>query len=106
MPDGHYRLGGATVDVRDGVVKLAGGGSIAGSTLTMDTAVRNVVNFLQIPLPEAVTLASANPARLLGLSNRKGAIAVGMDADLVVLDEDLLCCGTIVSGEWVHGPPS
>lgn len=106
MPDGHYRLGGATVDVRDGVVKLAGGGSIAGSTLTMDTAVRNVVNFLQIPLPEAVTLASANPARLLGLSNRKGAIAVGMDADLVVLDEDLLCYGTIVSGEWVHGPPS
>lgn len=105
MSDGRFRLGGATVEVREGVVRLTGGGSIAGSTLTMDMAVRNAVRFLGVPVPEAVTLATANPARLLGMDDRRGAIAVGMDADLVVLGEDLLCCGTIVGGSWVDGPP-
>lgn len=106
MADGRYRLGGAAVEVRDGVVRLAEGGSIAGSTLTMDVAVRNAVRFLGIPVEEAVSLASTNPARLLGVGDRKGAISVGMDADLVVLDEELLACGTIVGGEWVGGPPA
>jgi N-acetylglucosamine-6-phosphate deacetylase len=105
MPDGQYRLGAATVEVRDGVATLAGGRSIAGSTLTMDLAVRNAVRFLGISVPEAVTLASANPARLLGLDDRKGAIAAGMDADLLVLGEDLLCRATMVGGTWVSGPP-
>ncbi len=105
MSDGRYRLGAATVEVREGVARVAGGESIAGSTLTMDVAVRNAVRFLELPVPEAVRLASANPAQLLGLGDRKGAVAVGMDADLVVLDEDLLCCRTMVGGEWVYGPP-
>jgi N-acetylglucosamine-6-phosphate deacetylase len=104
MADGRYRLGGAAVEVRDRVVRLAEGGSIAGSTLTMDVAVRNAVRFLGIPVEEAVSLASTNPARLLGVGDRKGAISVGMDADLVVLDEELLACGTIVGGEWVETP--
>ena len=106
MPDGQYRLGAATVNVRDGVTTTAGGGSIAGSTLTMDVAVANAVGLLGISLPEAVALASANPARLLGLDDRKGSIAVGMDADLVVLDESLSCVGTMVGGSWVYGPPT
>lgn len=105
MSDGRYRLGAATVEVREGVARIAGGKSIAGSTLTMDVAVRNAVRFLELPVPEAIRLASANPAQLLGLGDRKGAIAVGKDADLVVLDHDLLCCGTMVGGDWVHGPP-
>ncbi|MBV9049543.1 MAG: N-acetylglucosamine-6-phosphate deacetylase, partial [Solirubrobacterales bacterium] len=105
MPDGTYRLGGAAVEVQDGAVRIAGGGSIAGSTLTMDVAVRNAVNFLAVPVEVAVSLASSGPARLLGIDDRKGAIAVGMDADLVVLDEELLACGTIVGGEWVGEPP-
>ena len=106
MPDGRYRLGEAAVEVRDGVATLAGGESIAGSTLTMDVAVRNAVRFLNISVPEAVTLASVNPARLLGLADRKGAVAVGMDADLAVLDDDLLCVGTMVGGTWMYLPPS
>ena len=105
MPDGTYRLGGAAVEVQDGAVRITGGGSIAGSTLTMDVAVRNAVNFLAVPVEVAVSLASSGPARLLGIDDRKGAIAVGMDADLVVLDEELLACGTIVGGEWVGEPP-
>jgi N-acetylglucosamine-6-phosphate deacetylase len=54
-------------------------------------------------VPEAVALASRNPARLLGLDDRFGAIAVGMQADLAVLDEDLRACGTLIGGEWVGG---
>jgi N-acetylglucosamine-6-phosphate deacetylase len=106
MLDGRYRLGGATVEVREGAVTLAGGSAIAGSTLTIDVAVSNAVRFLGIAVEQAVALASANPARLLGLDDRKGAIGVGMDADLVVLDQELLACGTVIGGEWVHGPPS
>ena len=106
MPDGRYSLGGATVEVREGAVTLAGASAIAGSTLTIDVAVSNAVRFLGITVEQAVALASANPARLLGLDDRKGAIGVGMDADLVVLDQELGACGTVIGGEWVHGPPS
>ena len=106
MSDGQYRLGTAAVEVRDGVATVAGGESIAGSTLTMDVAVRNAVHFLRISVPEAVTMASPNPAQLLGLGDRKGALAAGMDADLAVLDDDLLCVGTMVGGTWMYLPPS
>ena len=50
-------------------------------------------------------MASANPAQLLGLGDHKGAIAAGMDADLLVLGEDLLCSATMVGGVWLSGPP-
>lgn len=105
MPDGEYRLGGATVTVSRGRAEIAGGGPIAGSTLTMDAAVGNAVSFLGISLEEAAVLAARNPARLLGLDHRKGTIAPGFDADLTILDEELRACGTLLAGEWVHGPP-
>ncbi len=103
MPDGSYRLGDATVDVLDGRAVIAGGGSIAGSTLTMDAAVRNAVRFLPVSVADAVAVASRNPARVLGLHESKGAITAGFDADLVVLDDELRCCGTMVAGTWVFG---
>ena len=106
MPDGEYRLGGALVTVSSGRAEIAGGGSIAGSTLTMDAAVRNAVRFLDIALEQASALASENPARLLGIDHRKGKIAPGFDADLTVLDGELRACGTLVAGEWVYGPPN
>jgi len=106
MPDGSYRLGDAEVDVVDGRATIPGHGSIAGSTLTMDAAVANAVKFLDVTLQDAVLMASGNPARVLGLENSKGAVAAGYDADLVVLDEDLTCCGTMVGGEWVFEPVS
>jgi N-acetylglucosamine-6-phosphate deacetylase len=105
MPDGDYRLGAATVTVSSGRAEIAGGGAIAGSTLTMDTAVANAVSFLGISLAQAAELASGNPARLLGIDDRKGAIRPGFDADLAVLDDELRASGTLVAGEWVHGPP-
>jgi N-acetylglucosamine-6-phosphate deacetylase len=105
MPDGEYRLGAAMVTVSSGRAEIAGGGSIAGSTLTMDAAVANAVRFLGISLEEAAVLASGNPARSLGIDDRKGAIAPGFDADVTILDEELRACGTLVAGAWVHGPP-
>ncbi len=100
MPDGEYLLGAARVAVVEGRASLAGGGSIAGSTLTMEGAVRNAVRFLRVRVEEAAALASHNPARLLGLSDRKGSVAAGMDADLVVLDDELRVCATLVAGAW------
>jgi N-acetylglucosamine-6-phosphate deacetylase len=104
-PDGEYRLGAARVMVAGGHARLADGESIAGSTLTMDEAVRGAVRWLGLTVEDAIGLASANPARLLGVTDRMGSIAPGLDADLVVLDDDLHPCAAIVAGEWVHGPP-
>jgi len=102
--DRAFLLGSAPARVTGGRALLADGDTLAGSTLTMDAAVAGAVRMLGLAVPDAVTLASANPARLLGIDDHKGAIAVGMDADLAVLDEDLRCCGTVVGGRWVFGP--
>lgn len=104
MPDGEYRLGELVVTVLNGQARIAGGGSLAGSTMTMDAAVRNAVKFLGVGVGEAVAMASTNPARLLGLGDRKGAIAAGMDADLVALDDRLFVTGVMVGGGWVVAP--
>ncbi|MEU4691674.1 N-acetylglucosamine-6-phosphate deacetylase [Actinoplanes sp. NPDC023714] len=87
MPDGQYELGGQEVVVADRVARLVRDGSIAGSTLTMDVALRNAVA-AGLPLVDAVKMASTTPARLLGLTDR-GAIAPGLRADLVILDGEL-----------------
>src|SRR5262249_18630255 len=86
--DGEYVLGGRPVVVRDGLARLAGGGAIAGSTLTMDAAVRRAVHEIGLPLPTALAAASRVPADLLGL--KCGRITIGYEADLVVLDEELV----------------
>ncbi|MCX2968855.1 N-acetylglucosamine-6-phosphate deacetylase [Streptomyces sp. TRM70308] len=102
--DGRYRLGPLEVDVVDGVARLAVGGSIAGSTLTLDTALRRAVTVDGLPLVDAVRAVSTNPARLLGRSDRIGAIAPGLDADLVLLDADFTVTGVLRKGEWVVQP--
>jgi N-acetylglucosamine-6-phosphate deacetylase len=101
MPDGEYRLGTTRVIVTDGRATLGDHASLAGSTLTMADAVRNAVWMLGIEVETAVSLAAANPARLLGLADRKGTVAAGYDADLVVLGDDLHVARTMVGGEWV-----
>lgn len=102
MPAAEHRLGTRPVLVRDGRATLVDGESLAGSTLTMDVAVRNAVALLGLSVGEAVSLASANPARVLGVEGRKGAIAPGRDADLAVLDDGLRCVATMVGGRWAR----
>ena len=87
MQDGNYRLGNFEVTVKDGVARNSEG-KLAGSTLTLDRAIRNVVG-LGVPLTDAVRMATVLPARRLGLAGKKGIIAAGADADLVALTADL-----------------
>jgi N-acetylglucosamine-6-phosphate deacetylase len=105
MPDGDYRLGRVRVAVEEGRALVAGTDVLAGSTLTMDGALAGIARLAGLSVPEAVTLASTMPARLLGLGARKGQISPGFDADLTVLDESLRACGTLVGGRWAFGPP-
>jgi N-acetylglucosamine-6-phosphate deacetylase len=73
--------------------------TLAGSILQLDQAVRNLIDYTGCSLAAAITAASTTPARVIGLSERKGRIAAGMDADLVVLDASLQTEMTIVGGQ-------
>jgi N-acetylglucosamine-6-phosphate deacetylase len=102
MPDGNYRLGTFEVTVTGGVSRSADG-KLAGSTLTLDRALRNIVA-LGVPLADTLAMLTANPARLLGLDGRKGALAPGADADLVLLDAQLEVAGVMTRGVgWPTG---
>jgi N-acetylglucosamine-6-phosphate deacetylase len=96
MPDGRYQLGPIEVDVKDG--KCTANGSLAGSVLTMDRAVRNVTQFSNWSLRDAVQAATLNPARAVGLSQHHGALAQGADADFTVLSPAGDVLRTIVRG--------
>ena len=96
MPGGRYRLGTFEVNVAGGVARNSDG-KLAGSTLTLDRALRHMVA-LGIPLGEALPMLTANPARLLGLERRKGNLIPGADADLVLLDDQLNVTGVMTRG--------
>ncbi|MET7611893.1 N-acetylglucosamine-6-phosphate deacetylase [Streptomyces seoulensis] len=102
--DGRYLLGPLEVEVRDGVARLVEGGSIAGSTLTLDRAFRRAVTVDRLPVADVVRALSANPARLLGMADRVGSLEPGKDADLVLLDGDFALKGVMRRGEWVITP--
>ena len=96
MPDGHYRLGGFDVDVRDG--RCEAGGVLAGSVLTLDRAVRNIMQFAELPLDLAVRMATVNPARVVRQEKKIGVIAPGAAADLVALSPSGDVLRTFVGG--------
>ena len=96
MPDGNFRLGNFEVTVKDGVCRNSEG-KLAGSTLTLDRALRYIVS-LGVPLIDALRMATILPARRLGLAGKKGIIAIGADADLVVLTPDLRVAGVMTRG--------
>jgi N-acetylglucosamine-6-phosphate deacetylase len=104
MGDGTYPLGPMEVEVRDGVARLVEGGSIAGSTLTLDRAFRRAVSIDGLAPHDAVRALCSTPARLLGVADRVGSLAPGKDADMVVLDADLTVVGVMRKGSWVVEP--
>ena len=95
MPDGRYRLGSFDVEVKDG--RCLADGKLAGSVLTMDRAVRNVMQFAGWELQQALRLATENPARVVGLPDR-GKLEAGCDADIVVLSPSGEVRQTIIAG--------
>jgi N-acetylglucosamine-6-phosphate deacetylase len=96
MPDGKYMLGGFEVTVTGGICRNAQG-VLAGSTLTLDRALRNVVA-LGIPLADTLRMLTLNPAKLLGIEFKKGALRTGADADIVLLDDNLQIKNVYVRG--------
>ena len=117
MPDGSYRLGSMRADVTGGVARLAGGGepgtagaragtagAIAGSTATMADVVRHAVA-AGLPVTAVAAAASTTPARVLGLGDRTGALRAGLNADLVVCDEEFRLCAVMRQGDWLDANP-
>ncbi|CAM5255811.1 N-acetylglucosamine-6-phosphate deacetylase [Streptomyces avidinii] len=102
--DGTYHLGPLEVEVKHGVARLVEGGSIAGSTLTLDTAFKRSVTLDKLPVESVVQAISANPAKLIGLYDEIGSLEPGKYADLVVLDAAFDVKGVMRRGEWIVSP--
>lgn len=100
MPDGEYTLGEYTVQMKNGVVTTESGG-LAGSTLTLSRAVKNIQQWLNLPLEQAWLMASLTPAKSLGLEHLLGSLEVGKRASMVAVQSDLSITKTWVNGRLV-----
>ncbi len=97
LEDGEYELGGQKVTVENHTALLEDG-TLAGSVLKMNDAVRNMRKFTDCTIQEAIQMASANPAKRLRVWDRKGSISIGKDADIVILDEEMQVKMTFCNG--------
>jgi N-acetylglucosamine-6-phosphate deacetylase len=97
LPDGKYELGGLEIFVKGGISTLRSG-ALAGSTLTLDRAVKNMITLANVPVSEALKMATLNPARVLQLKT-KGEIRAGADADITILDRNFNVQSVMVCGE-------
>lgn len=106
MPEGESILGGLRnglkVVIEGGVAKLPDRTSFAGSVATTDRLIRSMVQLADVPLIEAVRMLTVNPARIMGVSEKKGSLQKGKDADIVIFDKDIAVVKTIVKGSVVY----
>lgn len=106
MPEGESVLGnlntGLKVIIEDGVAKLPDRTSFAGSVATTDRLVRNMIRMAGVPLLEAVRMMSMTPARIMNISDKKGSLVEGKDADIVIFDEDINIQHTIIRGRQIY----
>ena len=100
LEDGEYELGGQKVIVNNGAARLENGG-LAGSILNLKDAVYNMVSTLNIPIQDAVRMASLSPAEAIGVSKHKGSIEIGKDADMLLFDDDINISSVFISGNCV-----
>ena len=101
LADGEYTLGGQPIFVKGIECRLADG-TIAGSVLKLNNAVRNLMDYTDLPVWEAVNAASLNPARRIGVDDRKGSLETGKDADIAIVNENFDVLRTIVGGRSVY----
>lgn len=101
LPEGDYHLLGHEISVRDGAARMADG-TLAGSAAVLNQCVRNIHKDVDVSLIDAVKMATLNPARAMGFSNRLGSIALGKDASLTVIDKDVNVYLTMVQGRIVY----
>ena len=101
MPDGEYTLGGQPIFVK-GIECRLKDGTIAGSVLKLNEAVRNVLANTDLTISQAVNMASLNPARRIGLSASKGSIEAGKDADFAIVDDAIDVQTTILGGRVIY----
>lgn len=104
-PDAELDFGGLPARVVDGAVRLADG-TLAGSALTTATALKNLVTWGEVSLPEAVGMLSWNPARAIGVEGRKGRLRPGYDADLLLFDTALTLQATLCRGVMAYATPT
>jgi len=93
---------GIKVIVEDGVAKLPDRTSFAGSVATADRLVRTMIAMAEVSLADAVKMITATPARILGVADQKGELAVGKDADIILFDDDINIAMTIIKGKIVY----
>jgi N-acetylglucosamine-6-phosphate deacetylase len=101
LADGDYKIDSRVIQVRNGEARLASG-SLAGSVLTMERALKNACHASGRPLSEVWIMSSLNAARAIGIADRKGSLAVGKDADLVLCDDEFQVIRTVIEGETVY----
>ncbi len=101
LEDGQYELGGQTVILKDHLCRLPDG-TIAGSVLTLNRGVYNVLTHTSLPLSQVAAMASLNPAKALHVDQAKGSIEVGKDADFFLADEEMLSHMTVIGGRTVY----
>lgn len=101
LNDGIYELGGQKVTVREGAARLEDG-NLAGSTLSIRTAVYNMIKYLDVPICDAVRMASLTPAEAINIDNKKGSIDIGKDADLILFDDEINIKMVVVEGSIIN----
>lgn len=101
LANGEYTLGDAKVTVKSGVARIASG-SLAGSTLTLDNAIRNIMRFAELDFQDAIRMATSVPADAMNINDSKGYIKPGADADLTLFNEHFEVVGTLVKGKFVY----
>jgi N-acetylglucosamine-6-phosphate deacetylase len=102
----RFRMGAMEYEVRDGVGMMFDRSAFAGSTTLVNEMIPVLTNVVGIPLPEAVRMLTLTPARVIGLSERKGSIAPGKDADLAIFDDDFTAWRTVIGGNWTYARES
>ena len=101
MPDGEYDLGGQPIFLK-GIECRLSDGTIAGSVLKLNNAVKNVIDYTGLPVYEVFKMASLNPARAIHVDDRIGSIEAGKEADIIITDENINVLRTIRRGKTVY----